>query len=78
MSSSRRGRKRRMDRAYYQLIEDAIEIVRLSTAIAKNADYRDEIKRATDSIIVDACREHQRVIRILNDAIRRQETACNL
>ena len=64
-----------MDRAYYQLIEEAIEITRLSTAVVQNADYKPQIKSATDSIIIDAIKELQRTKNMLWEVLNRQNFA---
>lgn len=64
-----------MDRAYYQLIEEGIEITRLATAIAKNADYKPCIKQATDPLVIDVIKELQRTQRTLQDVLNRQEYA---
>lgn len=64
-----------MDRAYYQLIEEAIDITRLSTAVVQNADYKPCIKAATDPIIVDAIKELQRTKNMLQEILNRQEYA---
>lgn len=64
-----------MDRAYYQLIEEAIYITQLSTAVVKNADYKPCIKAATDPLIVDAIKELQRTKRMLQEVLNRQEFA---
>ena len=64
-----------MDRAYYQLIEEAIDITRLSTAVVQNADYKQAIKAATDPIIVDAIKELQRTKNMLQEVLNRQEYA---
>ena len=64
-----------MDRAYYNLIEKAIDITRLSTAVVQNADYKQAIKAATDPIIIDAIKELQRTKNMLQEVINRQEYA---
>lgn len=64
-----------MDRAYYQLIDEANEAVRLAVAIVRNADYKPCIKSATDPIIVDVLRELQRTQKTLQEVIKRQQIA---
>lgn len=64
-----------MDRAYYQLIEKAIDITRLSTAVVRNADYKPCIKSATDPIIVDVIKDLQLTNNMLQDVLKRQELA---
>lgn len=64
-----------MDRAYYNLIEKAIDITRLSTAVVQNADYKICIKAATDPIIIDAIKELQRTKNMLQEILNRQEYA---
>ena len=64
-----------MDRVYYHLIEDAVEITRLSTAVVKNADYKQVIKDATDPKIIDAIRQLQRTKNMLQDILNRQVDA---
>ena len=64
-----------MDRAYYQLIEEAIDITRLTTAVVQNADYKEVIKAATDPIIIDAIKELQRTRNMLHEVLNRQEFA---
>lgn len=66
-----------MDRAYYQLIEESIDISRLSTAVVQNADYKPCIKAATDPIIVDAIKELQRTKNMLHEVLNRQEYTKN-
>lgn len=64
-----------MDRAYYQLIDEAIDITRLSTAVVRNADYKPCIKAATDPLIVDAIKELQRTKYMLQEVLNRQKYA---
>lgn len=64
-----------MDRAYYQLIEEAIDITRLSTAVVQYADYKPCIKAATDPIIIDCIKELQRTKRMLEEVLKRQNLA---
>lgn len=64
-----------MDRAYYQLIEEAIEITRLTTAVVQYADYKEVIKAATDPILIDAIKELQRTRNMLHEVLNRQEFA---
>lgn len=64
-----------MDRAYYQLIEEANELTRLAVAVVKNADYKPCIKEATDGVIVESVKVTQYAIRTLTEVLSRQEYA---
>lgn len=64
-----------MDRAYFSLIDSCTEAVRLSTAIARNANYKEAIRTATDPFVVDCCKEAAALIRTLQEVINRQEYA---
>lgn len=64
-----------MDRAYYHLIDKCTEAVRLSTAIVRNADYKEAIRTATDPLMLDCCRRAEDLRRILEEVINRQEYA---
>lgn len=64
-----------MDRAYFQLIDSCTEAVRLSTAIARNANYKEAIRTATDPFVVDCCRNAADLIRTLQELLNRQEYA---
>lgn len=64
-----------MDRAYYQLIDRCAEAVRLSTAIVRNADYKDVIMTATDPLMPDCFRRVEDLVRTLQEVINRQEYA---
>lgn len=64
-----------MDRVYYQLIEEAIDITRLSTAVVRNADYKQVIKAATDPLIIDAIKDLHRTNKMLQEVLNRQEHA---
>lgn len=64
-----------MDRAYFSLIDSCSEAVRLSTAIARNSNYKEAIRTATDPLIVDCCKEAARLIRTLQEVLNRQEYA---
>lgn len=64
-----------MDRAYFTLIDTATEAVRLSTAIAMNANLKEAIRKASDPIIVDACKDASRLLRTLQEVLNRQEYA---
>ena len=64
-----------MDRAYYQLIEESVDICRLSTAIVQYADYKEPIKATTDVIIIDVIKELQRTKQVLQEVLNRQEYA---
>lgn len=64
-----------MDRAYFSLIDACSEAVRLSTAIARNSNYKEEIRRATDPLIVDCCKQVEQLKRCLTEVINRQEYA---
>lgn len=61
-----------MDRAYFQLIEAVNDSVLLATAIAKNANYKPEIMKATDALLVDTIKSAQLLNRTLQEVIRRQ------
>ena len=62
-----------MDRVYYTLIDSCTEAVRLSTALMRNADYKEVIKEATDPFMVDCCRQVSRLLQNLQEVINRQE-----
>lgn len=64
-----------MDRLYFALIEAANETVRLSTAVARNANYKEVIDRASRPLLADACRKMMEVRVCLNEIINRQEYA---
>lgn len=64
-----------MDRAYFSLIDSCNEAARLSTAIARNSNYKEEIRMATDPLIVDCCKDAARLIRTLQEVLNRQEYA---
>ena len=64
-----------MDRAYYQLIEEGIEITRLTTGVIQYADYKPCVKEATDPIIIDCIKELQRTKRMLEEVLKRQQLA---
>ena len=64
-----------MDRAYYQLIEESVDICRLSAAVVQNADYKEPIKVTTDVIIIDVIKELQRTKQVLQEVLNRQEYA---
>lgn len=67
-----------MDKAYFTLIDTATEAVRLSTAIAMNANYKEAIRKASDPIIVDACKEASRIVRALQEVLNRQQHYNNM
>lgn len=64
-----------MDREYFQLIDICTEAVRLSTAIAKNANYKEAIRTATDLFVADCYKNAAGLIRMLNEVIERQKHA---
>lgn len=64
-----------MDKAYFTLIDTANEAVLLSTAIAMNANNKEAIRKASDPIIVDVCKEASRFVRALQEVLKRQEYA---
>lgn len=64
-----------MDRAYYQLIDSCTEAVRLSTAIVRNANYKESIRTATDPFVIDCCKSAAGLIRTLQEVIGIQEYA---
>lgn len=61
-----------MDRAYFNLLEQANDISRLSVAIFKNANYKEEIMNATAPVLVDAIQELMRSKNMLQEVIVRQ------
>lgn len=65
--------RHKMDRAYFSLIDTATEAVRLSTAIAMNANHKEAIRNASDPIIVDVCKDASRLLRTLQDVLNRQQ-----
>lgn len=64
-----------MDRQYYQLIVDAIDITRLATAVVQNADYKPQIKAATDPLLIDATKTLQYTRDLLLEILDRQTDA---
>lgn len=64
-----------MDSLYFALIEAANETVRLSTAVALNANYKEAIDRASRPLLADACRKMMEARLTLNEIINRQEYA---
>ena len=64
-----------MDRAYYQLIKEANEATQLAIAVVQNADYKECIKATTDVVIIDTIKDVQRLKRMLQEVIKRQELA---
>lgn len=64
-----------MDRAYYQLIEEANEATQLAIAVVQNADHKECMKATTDVVIIDTIKEVQRLKRTLREVIKRQEIA---
>ena len=62
-----------MDRVYYLLIDKCNEAVRLSTAIVRNADYKEVIRKSTDPLMLDCCRQSADLIRTLQEVLNRQE-----
>ena len=64
-----------MDRVYYELIDMCTEAARLSTAIMRNADYKEPIKVATDPLMLDCCTEANRFLQYLKEVLNRQEYA---
>lgn len=61
-----------MDRVYYQLVDEGAEIVRLSNAVVRNADYNPACKAATDNLALDALKSLQQCKRVLEELIKRQ------
>lgn len=61
-----------MDRQYYQMTEAAIEVARLANAIARNADYKPEIKAATDLLLRNCVDDIARCRRTMEEVIKRQ------
>lgn len=64
-----------MDRAYFSLIDSCNEAVRLSTAIARNSNYKEVIRTATDPLILDCCKDASRFIKTLQEVLKRQDYA---
>lgn len=64
-----------MDRVYYQLLDSCTEAVRLSSALMRNADYKEVIKAATDPFMVDCCKQVNRLLQNLQEVLNRQEYA---
>lgn len=64
-----------MDRQYYQLIVEAIDITRLATAVVQNADYKPQIKAATDPYLIDATKTLQYTRDLLLEILDRQTDA---
>lgn len=64
-----------MDRQYYQLIVDSIYISRLATAVVQNADYKPQIKAATDPLLIDATKTLQYTRDLLLEILDRQTDA---
>lgn len=64
-----------MDRQYYQLIVDSIDITRLATAVVQNADYKPQIKAATDPLLIDATKTLQYTRDLLLEILDRQTDA---
>lgn len=61
-----------MDRAYFNLLEQANEISRLSVAIVKNANHKEEIMNATAPVLTDVIHELMRSRNMLQEVIVRQ------
>lgn len=64
-----------MDKEYYKLIEEAIEINRLTIEIFEKALHNEVIKASTDSLIIDAIKGLRRTINMLHEVLNRQEYA---
>lgn len=64
-----------MYRAYFSLIDSCTEAARLSTAIARNSNYKEAIRTATDPLIEDCYKDAARLIRTLQEVLNRQEYA---
>lgn len=62
-----------MDRMYFALIESAYETVRLSTAVARNANYKEVIDRVSQPLLVYALRTMMEARLCLNEIINQQE-----
>lgn len=62
-----------MDREYLRLIDICVEAVRLSTAIALNANYKEAIRTASDPFIDDCYNNAEGLIRILTEVIDLQK-----
>lgn len=64
-----------MDRLYYTLIDSCTESVRLSTALSRNADYKEVVKEVSDPLIQTCIRHANALNQMLNEIIRRQRDA---
>lgn len=58
-----------MDRGYFQIIDSCTEAVRLSTAIARNANYQPFIEKATDPFVQECCNDAEALLRKLRQLI---------
>lgn len=58
-----------MNRGYFQLIDSCNEAVRLSTAIARNADYQAYIEKATDPFVQECCNDAEALLRKFRELI---------
>ena len=65
----------KLDRAYFSLIDSCSEAVKLATAVACNANYKEKIQEATDDLIVDCCKEAMRLRTTLQEVLNQQKTA---
>lgn len=61
-----------MDRRYFGLIDKANDITILATAIARNANYRDDVDARTRPFLVFIDEELERCRRVLNEQVCRQ------
>lgn len=66
-----------LDKAYFSLINDCCECVNLANWIASNSNYKEEIRTATDPLVVDCCREAYRLMQTLREVIQRQKDVNN-
>lgn len=62
-----------MDRKYLMLIDICTEAVRLSTAIASNANYKEAIRTSSDPFVDDCYKNAEGLIRMLTEVIDRQK-----
>lgn len=61
-----------MDRRYFGLIDKANDIAILATAIARNANYRDDVDAMTRPFLVFIDEELERCRRVLKEQVSRQ------
>lgn len=64
-----------MDRTYFQAIDQANECVRLTTMISLNANYDEAIRAASDPVMLDLCKDIDRLRRTISEIISLQKRA---